>query len=297
MVEPILYASLGALLAALAGLLFLPVFWRRAVRLTTKRLIDRLPISAGEIVAAQDRLRAEHAMTMRQVERKAERTMGDATRDRVESARARSTELGHLADIADLRSQIDLLVAEGARMRGERDKSGEEAAAAYDALKEARAAADAAARDLQAARPDASAARRATEQARVESSAREAEIRALRDRLAAVSGQQPAARQAQTSSARADGKSPAARPHLPRAETPFGGSADEPPLAASPQPAAAVTAPLPAAAELAELRKRLDEVADAIVEAAETEEPSRGRGLSEPAALPEPLRVAERAGA
>ena len=34
MVEPILYASLGALIATLLGLLFLPLFWNRAVRLT-----------------------------------------------------------------------------------------------------------------------------------------------------------------------------------------------------------------------------------------------------------------------
>jgi hypothetical protein len=297
MVEPILYASLGALLAALAGLLFLPVFWRRAVRLTTKRLINRLPISVGEIVAAQDRLRAEHAMTMRQVERRAERTIDDATRDRIESARARSTELGHLADIADLRSQIAALEAEGLRMRGERDKSGEQAAAAHEALKEARAAADAAARDLQAARQDASAARAGTQQARVEAAAREAEIRALRDRLAAVAGEQAAAGSAQPLSDEATAKPATVRRHLPRAETPFGGGADEPPLAVTPPPAVEIVGPLPAAAELAELRRRLDEVADAIVQAAEADGSFRGRSRNEPHALPEPLRVAERAGA
>ncbi|QZN99249.1 hypothetical protein [Chenggangzhangella methanolivorans] len=43
MVEPILYASFGALLATLLGLLFLPFFWGRAVRLTTRRLLHRLP--------------------------------------------------------------------------------------------------------------------------------------------------------------------------------------------------------------------------------------------------------------
>ncbi|MFJ5489004.1 hypothetical protein ACIKTA_16075, partial [Hansschlegelia beijingensis] len=73
MVEPILYASFGFLLATLLWLLFLPAFWRRAVRLTTKRLVNRLPVSASEIIAAQDRLRAEHAMAVRAVERRAER--------------------------------------------------------------------------------------------------------------------------------------------------------------------------------------------------------------------------------
>jgi hypothetical protein len=256
MVEPILYASLGALLATLIGLMFLPIFWRRAVRLTTKRLIGRLPVSAAEIVASQDRLRAENAMAMRATERRAERTMSEATRDRVESARARATELGHLADLADLRSQISALEAEGVKMRGERDKSGEEAAAAHRALQEARAAADAAARELQAARQDASAARSATEQARVETAARAAEIVALRARLA---------------------------PKEPG------------PAAAGP----AAAAPAPSADDLAVLRARLDEVADALVKAAEADPATRPARDRAPASGAEPLRVvvAERAGA
>jgi hypothetical protein len=239
MVEPILYASLGALLATLAGLLFLPFFWSRAVRLTTRRLIDRLPVSADEIVAAQDRLRAELAMSMRETERKAERVAAEATRDRVESARARATELGHLADISDLRSQISFLEAEGVKVRGERDKTSEQAANAFSALEEARAAATQAAKDLQAARQDASASRAATEQARIEAAERETEIAALKAKLAMLGMSRPAV---------------GGKPTMPHIDRPFGDTE---------MPSADVAA-------LAILRQRLDEVADLIVKAADT---------------------------
>lgn len=261
MVEPILYASLGALVATLVGLLFLPLFWNRAVRLTTRDLISRLPVSASEIVAAQDRLRAEQAMAMRTVERKAEKAHADATQDRIESARARATELGHLADLADLRGQIAALEAEGARVKGELDKSGGEAAAAYEALQQARAAADQAARDVQAARQDASAARSATDQARIEAATRASEIAALRARIMA-----PA-------------PVPAAAPAAPGREA---------------APADAPSAYEDAA--LSALRERLDEVADAIVRASEPDAaPNRAPASREPLRVVSP--VAERAGA
>lgn len=269
MVEPILYASLGALLATLVGLAFLPLFWRRAVRLTTRDLLRRLPVSVTEIVAAQDRLRAEQAMAMRVVERKAERAIGDATRDRVDSARARSTELGHLASLSDLRAQVAALEAEGARVKGELDRTGGEAASAFEALKEAKAESEQAARDLQAARQDASASRHATEQARIEAAAREAEIKALRARLAGTGAE---------ASAGAGGLTTLASPQkrMPRADI---GLDDTMPGARG--PAERIVSPYEDAA-LAALRERLDEVADAIVKASET--PAAPKDQPRPAA-------------
>lgn len=294
MVEPILYASLGALVATLLALLFLPLFWRRAVRLTTNQLIHRLPISASEIVAAQDRLRAEQAMAMRIVERKAEKALAEATQDRVDSARARATELGHLADLADLRAKVAALEAEGARVKGELDRSGGEAAAAYGALKEARAAAEQAARDLQAARQDASAARSATDQARIEAAARASEIAALRARLAT-----PEPASAQPAAPVPVQPEPSAKPasdfaKLARA---VAGPETAPPAA----PPSADALPAYEDAALSALREKLDEVADAIVRAAEPPvvepAPARQRGSAgrEPRRIVAP--VAERAGA
>ncbi len=291
MVEPILYASLGALLATLIGLLFLPIFWRRAVRLTTGRLIDRLPVSASEIIASQDRLRAEQAMAMRAVERKAEAAIGDATRDRIESARARATELGHLADISDLKAKVALLESEGARVRGELDKTGKEAAAAYEALQEARAAADSAQRELQTVRQEASAARASADQARIEASARQAEIVSLRTRFEApapsIEGPIEAAPEAPAAAAPVG--APASR-GMPKAQD-FT-LAFPPAAAAKPQPAASLVQ----AAELADLRRRLDEVADAIVEAADRPAASE-RPKAEPGAERPRMPQVESAGA
>lgn len=263
MVEPILYASLGALAATLVGLLFLPFFWRRAVRLTTSRLVNRLPVSVNEIVAAQDRLRAELAVAMRETERKAEKAGLDAARDRVESAKARSTELGHLADLSDLRAQVSSLEGEVAQMQRERDQSGEQATAAAAALAQVRASAGQAAKDLQAARQEASTARSAAEQARAEITEREAEIAGLRAKISMLG-----------LDARAVSPAPraGAGPQMPHVDRPLTAAARE--------------AALDAAA-LASLRKRLDEVADAIVRAADA---PRGEARPEEAAKAEPRR-------
>lgn len=69
MVEPLLYAALGFLVASLLALFFGRALWNRAVRLTTHRVMRRLPLSRDEIVAARDLLRAEHAVEHRRLER------------------------------------------------------------------------------------------------------------------------------------------------------------------------------------------------------------------------------------
>lgn len=295
MVEPILFASLGALLATLLGLLFLPIFWRRAVRITHRRLIDGLPVTETEIIASQDRLRADMAIQMRGVERKAEAAIGEATRDRVESARARATELGHLADIADLREKIASLESEGAGLRGDLDRSGRETLAAHQALEQARAAAENAARDIQTTRQEASADRALLKKAVQEAASRDAEIASLRSKLAAADALARSARTAPSSAIpaaiAASSAASGQRPHLPKADVALAFSrTDE---------QKAVSAPSSDdAAELADLRRRLDEVADAIVAAAERPvEPLKERAQGERAQGELALRLVERAGA
>ena len=61
LIENFMYFGLGALLTGIVALLFLPLFWRRAVRLSTRSLEMRLPLSMTEIVAERDQLRAEFA--------------------------------------------------------------------------------------------------------------------------------------------------------------------------------------------------------------------------------------------
>jgi chromosome segregation ATPase len=68
MIEPIMYLSIGFLVAMLFGLLLLPLVHNRAVRLTLRKVEAATPLSMTEIQADKDQLRAEFAMTTRKLE-------------------------------------------------------------------------------------------------------------------------------------------------------------------------------------------------------------------------------------
>jgi chromosome segregation ATPase len=67
-IETIMYAAIGFLSATLLALLTLPAVWRRAVRLTRKRIEAAIPISVAEFQAEKDQLRAEFALETRRHE-------------------------------------------------------------------------------------------------------------------------------------------------------------------------------------------------------------------------------------
>ncbi len=60
--------ALGFLAASLLGLLVASAFWSRAVRLTTQRIKQSMPVSEPEIQADRDRLRAEYAIKVHKLE-------------------------------------------------------------------------------------------------------------------------------------------------------------------------------------------------------------------------------------
>jgi chromosome segregation ATPase len=68
MIEPIMYFGIGFLVAALIGLVIVPLVHNRAVRLTVRRLEAATPLSMAEIQADKDQLRAEFAMATRRLE-------------------------------------------------------------------------------------------------------------------------------------------------------------------------------------------------------------------------------------
>jgi len=68
LIELILYFTLGFLSAAFLVALMAPAVWRRAVRLTTRRIEASIPLTLDEIRADKDSLRAEHAMEARRLE-------------------------------------------------------------------------------------------------------------------------------------------------------------------------------------------------------------------------------------
>ncbi len=79
MVEPIMFAGIGFLVAALLVLGFIPLVHGRAVRLTTRRLEALTPISLAEIQAEKDQLRAEFAMSTRRLEMSVEQLKAKCT--------------------------------------------------------------------------------------------------------------------------------------------------------------------------------------------------------------------------
>ena len=96
--------ALGFLLCGLLALLILPAFWRRAMRLSTRRLEMLMPLSMDEVFAQRDQLRAQAAVEQRRIEQKLEAM----TRDRA----SQMSEIGRLAAIiARLESDIASLTA------------------------------------------------------------------------------------------------------------------------------------------------------------------------------------------
>lgn len=67
-----MYFALGFLVAGLFTLLFLPAFWRRAMRLSMRRLQMLAPMSMEEVIAERDLLRAQFAVSERRMEQELE---------------------------------------------------------------------------------------------------------------------------------------------------------------------------------------------------------------------------------
>src|SRR6201999_268199 len=79
MIEPIMYFGIGLLVAALIGLVVVPLVHGRAVRLTVRRLEAATPLSMAEIQADKDQLRAEFAMSTRRLEMSVEQLKNKST--------------------------------------------------------------------------------------------------------------------------------------------------------------------------------------------------------------------------
>jgi len=98
MIEPIMYFGIGFLVAALIGLIIVPLVHGRAVRLTMRRLEAATPVSIAEIQADKDQLRAEFAMSTRRLEMS------------VEHLKAKSN--GQLAELGKRTDAINILKME-----------------------------------------------------------------------------------------------------------------------------------------------------------------------------------------
>jgi hypothetical protein len=68
MIESLMLCGIGLLAGCLLMLLFFPAVHQRAVRLTRRDLIDATPLTAKEIQAEKDQLRAQFAVSVRRLE-------------------------------------------------------------------------------------------------------------------------------------------------------------------------------------------------------------------------------------
>ncbi len=99
--------GLGFLAAVLLGLLVAPAFWARAVRLTSRRIKDTMPLSEMEIEADRDRIRAEYAIKMHKLETLVEHVKFASARQQIEVNR-RDARVNMLeADIERLRASYE----------------------------------------------------------------------------------------------------------------------------------------------------------------------------------------------
>lgn len=137
MIEQGLFFSLGLLVAVLIWLLLLPAFWRRAMRLSQRRLEESLPLSLNEMRAGQDVLRASEAVTLTRMRDEVEamrlaiaRTKAETGARLVIESKLLDEIAMHKAEIAQLKhdigmrdDRIAMLDGELAAMTTARDKA------------------------------------------------------------------------------------------------------------------------------------------------------------------------------
>lgn len=118
-IQSILFFVLGFLCAGLLALLVAPAIWRRAVRLTRKRVEAAVPLTLTEIQADKDRLRAEFAVSTRRLEMSVKELREKAAEQIVDIGRGRE-ELRHLtAERDEMHRVISDLEARGGELRSE----------------------------------------------------------------------------------------------------------------------------------------------------------------------------------
>ncbi len=107
MILYIMLVALGFLIAMLLALLLAPAFWRRAERLTARRLEQSMPMSIAEAEAERDQIRASYAIIIRRLEAALSQEKMRSARQLVKISRLQM----EIADVNDrtrqLRGQLD----------------------------------------------------------------------------------------------------------------------------------------------------------------------------------------------
>src|SRR5262245_62552926 len=99
--------ALGFLIASLLALLLASAFWSRAVRLTTRRLKESMPVSEPEIKADLDRLRATHAIRVHKLETQLDQAKHDRARHLIEINRRDASISALETDVVAIKAELD----------------------------------------------------------------------------------------------------------------------------------------------------------------------------------------------
>jgi predicted nucleic acid-binding Zn-ribbon protein len=105
LIEQAMFFALGVLVAGLLGLMILPALWRRAVRLSTRRLEMQTPLSMDEVLADRDLLRAEFAVAERRLEERLAHERDARARERADLGRKTAALITQGEALAALRSE------------------------------------------------------------------------------------------------------------------------------------------------------------------------------------------------
>ena len=106
---------LGAFCAGLLALMLLPAFWRRAMRLSRRRLEMLMPLSIDEVTAERDLLRAEFAAERRKLEQRMEAQAAEQGAEMAELGRRASRIVGLESELSALQAAHATLTSEHAQ--------------------------------------------------------------------------------------------------------------------------------------------------------------------------------------
>jgi chromosome segregation ATPase len=148
-IQSVLFFVLGFLSAGFLALMIAPAVWRRAVRLTRKRVEASVPLSLEEIQADKDRLRAEFAASTRRLEMSAKQAREKAAEHAVQVERDRETLNTLEAARADLDKRHCELDTKVVALKGELRERADDVTHLAGKLREAEATLEARGREFE----------------------------------------------------------------------------------------------------------------------------------------------------
>jgi len=193
MIEPIMYFGIGFLVAALVGLVVIPLVHGRAVRLTMRRLEAATPLSMAEIQADKDQLRAEFAMSTRRLEMSVEQLKNKTTSQLAELGKKGDAINRLKIELGEKTATIFALEARDKALRDQLRSTEDEISAKTSAMHDAQRAFSDKQADLAKMVSDFDEKSTFTEAQKVEIIALKTQVEALKERLTAASNDVKAA--------------------------------------------------------------------------------------------------------